>query len=112
MCHIITLSPLDPSSKDNGIARTFISNRPFVMIDCEFLTEKSYDFLLNSDKSPLNEFNVTVYFQNFAAINTKRLSELLSTITETGLIRRLRLIFSCTCHEVGELPLCWKFLIL
>ena len=81
------------------------SNRPFVMIDCEFLTEKSYDFLLNSDKSPLNEFNVTVYFQNFAAINTKRLSELLSTITETGLIRRLRLIFSCTCHEVGELPL-------
>ena len=25
MCHIITLSPLDPSSKDNGIARTFIS---------------------------------------------------------------------------------------
>ena len=26
MCHIITLSPLDPSSKDNGIARTFISN--------------------------------------------------------------------------------------
>ena len=42
MCHIITLSPLDPSSKDNGIARTFISttddlkqlllNRNFILI--------------------------------------------------------------------------------
>ena len=47
MCHIITLSPLDPSSKDNGIARTFISTE---VLGEAFEPEQKFE---NPDGSPI-----------------------------------------------------------
>ena len=79
--------------------RSPLSSRPFVVADCALMNDKSWDFLLNHYSSPLNDTDNTIYFQNFEAIPDRRRPELLSVILETGLSKRERLIFSCTCHE-------------
>lgn len=80
-----------------------MTNRPFVIINCKLLNEKSYDFLLGSDNSPLNELNITIYFQNFEFFPSERLHDLTSSISDTGLTRRMRLIFSCNTTGVENL---------
>ena len=44
-------------------------NRPFVVINCELMTDKSWDFLLEHYNSPLNATGNTIYFQNFELID-------------------------------------------
>lgn len=74
-------------------------NKPFVMINCERMNDKSWDFLLDHYNSPLNATDNTIYFQNFESLPEARGAELLAAIQETGLARRVRLIFSCVCHD-------------
>ena len=63
------------------------------------MNDKSWDFLLNHYNSPLNDTDGTIYFQNFESMPDQRRLELLSVILETGLPKRERLIFSCTCYD-------------
>ena len=79
-------------------------NRPFVVINCELMTDKSWDFLLEHYNSPLNATGNTIYFQNFEALPEERSAELLAVIQETGLARRVRLIFSCAFRDGGPVP--------
>ena len=58
------------------------------------MNDKSWDFLLNHYNSPLNANGNTVYFQNFESIPEQWSAELLAAIEETGLARRVRLLFS------------------
>lgn len=76
-----------------------LCNRPFVVADCALMNDKSWDFLLNHYNSPLNDTDGTIYFQNFESMPDQRRLELLSVILETGLPKRERLIFSCTCYD-------------
>lgn len=79
--------------------RSPLSSHPFVVADCTVMNDKSWDFLLNHYSSPLNATDNTIYFQHFESIPSRRQLELLSVIRETGLPKRDRLIFSCTCSE-------------
>ena len=79
-------------------------NKPLVVVKCALMNEKSWDFLLNHYSSPLNATDNTVYFQNLESIADARVPELLAAIKETGLARRVRLIFSCACREEGIVP--------
>lgn len=79
--------------------RSPLSSHPFVVADCSVMNDKSWDFLLNHYSSPLNATDNTIYFQHFEAIPSRRQLELMSVIQETGLPKRDRLIFSCTCTE-------------
>ena len=74
-------------------------NKPFVIINCERMNDKSWNFLLEHYNSPLNAMDHTIYFQNFESIPEVRGYELLSAICDTGLARRVKLIFSCNCYE-------------
>lgn len=76
-----------------------LNNKPFVLINCEIMNDKSWDFLLEHDNSPLNSLDETIYFQNFETLPETRMVELLSVIQETGLARRVRLLFSCVSNE-------------
>ena len=76
-----------------------LSSHPYAAADCALMNDKSWDFLLNHYNSPLNADGNTIYFQHFEATPVRRQLELLSVIQETGLARRNRLIFSCTCSE-------------
>ncbi len=72
-----------------------LSNNPIVVVNCMLMNDKSWDFLLGHYNSPLNGTGNTVYFQNFEALPDACRPELLSVILETGLVRRVRLLFSC-----------------
>lgn len=74
-------------------------NKPFVLVNCELMNDRSWESLFNHENSPLNAVDITIYFQSFELIPESRMPELLSVVQETGLARRVRLIFSCVCGE-------------
>ena len=84
--------------------RSSLTNKPMVQVNCALMNDKSWDFLLNHYSSPLNATGNTVYFQNLESITDARVPELLAAIKETGLDRRVRLIFSCACREDEIVP--------
>ena len=99
----------EPGTGKEQIARhlylhSSLVNKPLVVVNCALMNEKSWDFLLNHYSSPLNATYNTVYFQNLESIADDRVPELLAAIKETGLARRVRLIFSCACREEGIVP--------
>lgn len=81
-----------------------LTDKPFVTVDCALMNDKSWDFLLDHDNSPLNASCGTIYFQNFEVLSEARAPELLSAILETGLTRRVRLIFSYICRDGEQDP--------
>lgn len=81
-----------------------LSSNPFVVINCELMNEKSWDSLFNHENSPLNAINTTIYFQNFELTPETRIPELIDAIRETGLARRVRLIFSCVMRDGEPIP--------
>lgn len=81
-----------------------LANKPFMLVNCELMNDKGWDFLLNHDNSPLNTIGNTIYFQNFESLPEARAPELLAAIKETGLARRMRLIFSYVCHDGEPVP--------
>lgn len=81
-----------------------LTNSPFIAVNCALMNEKSWDFLLEHYNSPLNATGNTVYFQNFELLSEARAAQLLAVIEETGLARRVRLIFSCVCAENEPAP--------
>lgn len=99
----------EPGTGKEQIARhlylhSSLVNKPLVVVNCALMNEKSWDFLLNHYSSPLNATDNTVYFQNLESIADARVPELLAAIKETGLARRVRLIFSCACREESIVP--------
>lgn len=84
--------------------RSSYSNKPFVLIDCKLINDKSWDFLINHFSSPLNAAGNTLYFQACEELPEFKLTELLSLIHQTGLSRRIRLIFSCAYQDGMPLP--------
>lgn len=99
----------EPGTGKEQIARhlylhSSLVNKPLVVVNCALMNEKSWDFLLNHYSSPLNATDNTVYFQNLESIADDRVPELLAAIKETGLARRVRLIFSRACREEGIVP--------
>lgn len=99
----------EPGTGKEQIARylylhSSLVNKPMVVINCALMNDKSWDFLLNHYSSPLNSTGNTVYFQNLESITDARVPELLAAIRETGLARRVRLIFSCACRENEPVP--------
>ena len=80
------------------------TSNPFVAVNCPLLNDKSWDFLLNNYNSPLSSSGSTVYFQNFEQLSEPRIAELLAAIQETGLTRRVRLIFSIAVSEDKPVP--------
>lgn len=99
----------EPGTGKEQIARFLylhspLVNKPFVLVNCELMNEKSWDFLLSHYNSPLNATGNTIYFQNLEALPEARIPELLSAIQETGLARRVRLLFSCVCRDDEPVP--------
>ena len=76
-------------------------NHPFIQIDGPRLNERAWDFLLEHHDSPLSMEGTVIFFQHMEEMSELRQKALLSLIEETGLTRRLWLIFSCDVRE-GE----------
>lgn len=77
---------------------------PLVTIDCSQLTDKGWTYLTNHYNSPFNDSNNTIYFKSIDSLDTERNRQLLSSIIDTNLHRRNRLIFSCISARDSLLP--------
>lgn len=99
----------EPGTGKEQIARFLylhspLANKPFVLVNCEQMNDKSWDFLLGHYNSPLNATGNTIYFQYLEALPEARIPELLAAIQETGLARRVRLLFSCVSRDSEPVP--------
>lgn len=99
----------EPGTGKEQIARFLylnspLANRPLVVISCTKTNDKSWDFLLEHYNSPLNSTGNTIYFKDFEAVSPSIASRLLDSIEETGLSRRVRLLFSCVTQENEPMP--------
>lgn len=70
-------------------------NHPFVVVDGEAINDRSWTYLTEHHSSPLSTLRTTVFFYHLEALSPQRQQALLSLIEETGLARRLWLIFAC-----------------
>ena len=84
--------------------RSPLSSKPYVVVDCALISDKSWDYLMNHYNSPLNDNSNTIHFQNFDCISGSRAEELMALILSTDLAGRDRLLFSCTCPDASPLP--------
>lgn len=84
--------------------RSPLSSKPYVVVDCALISDKSWDYLMNHYNSPLNDNSNTIHFQNFDCISGSRAEELMALILSTDLAGRDRLLFSCTCPDGAPLP--------
>lgn len=99
----------EPGTGKDQLARTLylrgpLRDKPFVVLDCAAMNDKSWNFLLDHYSSPLNGSGNTISFRHMEAMSDARWRELLSAIWETGLSRRVRLLFAITCPEGRALP--------
>ena len=74
-------------------------SQPMISIDCDLMSERSWDFLFDHDSSPLSDQHGTIYFQHLASIPPKRQIQLLAALAETNLPNRMQLLFSCSFSE-------------
>ena len=85
-------------------SRSRLKANPLIIISCSLLNERSWNFLINHYNSPFNDNGNTIFLKNVNALPENRFAQLLSTIIDTSLSKRNRLIFSCECPAGKPLP--------
>ena len=70
-------------------------NHPFVVVDGESINDRSWNYLTGHHSSPLSTIHTTVFFYHLEKLSAQRQQTLLSLMEETGMARRLWLIFAC-----------------
>ena len=75
-------------------AKSSLSDHPLITIDCGIMDDRGWEYLLNHYNSPFNDNDNTIYFENADKIPKDKHRRLLSSILDTNLQRRNRLIFS------------------
>jgi transcriptional regulator with PAS, ATPase and Fis domain len=70
-------------------------NHPFVIVDGESINDRSWNYLTGHHTSPLSTVHTTMFFCHLEKLSSQRQQTLLSLIDETGMARRLWLIFAC-----------------
>lgn len=68
--------------------------RPFVRIDCSLLTDRSWDYLMNSPASPLYGQEATIFLNSFQDLPDARAQLLIDAMRRSGLPARDRLMVS------------------
>ncbi len=76
-----------------------MKSHPMVAIDGARLNDRSWSYLTEHHASPLGTTRTTVFFHHLEELSPQRQHTLLSLIEETGMARRLRLMFACEASE-------------
>lgn len=72
-----------------------LKNHPFVVVDGAGMTDRSWAYLTESEGSPLGTVRTAVFFHHLEELSVQRQHTLLSMIEESGLAKRLWLLFAC-----------------
>lgn len=75
----------------------------FVLIDAGLLTEKGWDFLFSSERSPLIDSGMTIYFKNLNEMQPEQSQQLLQYLRSSNTVRSNRLIFSYNVSDSSAL---------
>lgn len=88
-------------------SRSELRHSSLVWIDASDLTEKGWDFLLDSEESPLLDSGLTIFFRDLNRLDASRAHVLLAYLRNTGAARRNKLLFSFDSEDpnttAGEL---------
>ena len=79
--------------------RSPYKKHPLIHIDATRLNDRAWDFLLENHASPLAAHGTAIFFQHLEEAPAARQQALLALIEDTGLDRRLWLLFSCDSKE-------------
>ena len=85
-------------------SRSRLKGNPLITISCSLLNERSWNFLINHYNSPFNDNDNTIFLKNINALSRERYGQLLSTIIDTNLCKRNRVIFSCDTQQDQTIP--------
>jgi len=103
-----TLHPLmiigEEGTGREQVARTLylqseLRNHPLVVVDGARLNDRSWNYLMEHHASPLGTTRTAVFFHHLEELSSQRQQALLSLIEETGLARRLWLLFACEIRD-------------
>ena len=85
-------------------SRSLLKGNPLITISCGLLNERSWNFLINHYNSPFNDNNNTIFLKNINVLPKEQYAQLLSTIIDTRLCKRNRVIFSCDSRPGQTVP--------
>lgn len=77
------------------------STRPLVTVDCPLLTERSWNYLMNSPSSPLFGSGETLWLKAVHALGTNDARRLVGVMRHTGICERDRVIISANDEPDG-----------
>lgn len=83
--------------------RSSMKSQPFIQIDCDLLSDKIWDYLLNHHNSPLCDAGNTIFIRNVNALSEQQQKQFLIAITDMEICKRNRVIFSCISSFEGTL---------
>lgn len=75
------------------------SARPLVIVDCPLLTDKSWDYLMDSPNSPLYGEGETIWIKAAHALDMTRARRLVGVMRQTGICDRDRVIVSTNDND-------------
>ena len=78
-------------------------NAPLCVVDCALLKQKGWNYLMNSEQTPLSETGMTMHFRNVGMLEEEAFLQLFLTLRDTHFHQRNRLIFSCAVGADGAL---------
>jgi len=76
-----------------------LRNHPLVVVDGARLNDRSWNYLMEHHASPLGTARTAIFFYHLEELSSQRQHALLSLIEETGLARRLWLVFACEIRD-------------
>lgn len=86
----------------NGLYLNSIKDEcPLVNINCELLSEKTWDFLLDNSNSPLCDTGNILHFHNVDALSREMAHELIASLQVMAVCKNNRVLFSCTRDAHG-----------
>lgn len=93
---------------ENGI----YNHAPLYIINCELMSDKKWNSIMNNANSPLTTTNSTIYIKNPGALSRNQLENLFFYIENSNLLKRNRLIFSLILNskQKNENDMCRNYL--
>ncbi len=87
------------SGKNQIAAKLYIDSpqkdNPYIIIDCQLINDKIWNFLTRHYNSPFCDKNNTIFISNIQALSDIYRQQLLSILLDTNTHKRNRILISC-----------------
>lgn len=81
-----------------------LQTRPYIVIDLQFITDKSWSFITTHTNSPLNDTKITVFIKGLEHLLPSKVEKLKNLLYDSGVCKRNRMILSCALRPGDHVP--------